>query len=194
MTQTIAIDFLAPPAAPAMRLAGWALLAVAIGVALLAAERHEALRLAIDEAADRRERLATRNALAARDRGAAPAEAADAAAAKARWQRARAVIEPLSVPWASLFVALEAAAGAGITLEALEPAPEAAKVRIAGQAGTLDAALAYTRRLAAQPGWQRVHLVRYATPSADAAAASAPAAAAAGPRIDFGVEASWSRP
>ncbi|MCG6877296.1 MAG: PilN domain-containing protein, partial [Betaproteobacteria bacterium] len=72
---------------------------------------------------------------------------------------ANAVIERMNVPWDALFRELEAAAGDGVALLAIQPDPTSRRVRIAGEARELGAVLGYVERLEAREGLAHVHLL-----------------------------------
>lgn len=170
------LDFIARPA-PLARAAGWLLLLAAVAGAALLARHHETQRASIDGLLDRQARLQGPVVNAQSPQAAAQVQAQQQL--QTRW---RAVVEPLAVPWAALFGALESVPARGVVLNELVPDAQAGRLRLAGQAPDLQAALAYIDRLAAQPVLADVHLVQYA-PMPDAAAGG----------IGFVLEATWRR-
>lgn len=123
----------APPAALASLLLG----AIALGAAVwnysAANFQHESL-------------VATLNVAPAVD--AAPGvDEARRRAQDEEAKRAAAVLANLSVPWQSLFGALESVAGNGVVLTGLQPEAEARRVRITGEARRFEDIPLYARRL-----------------------------------------------
>jgi hypothetical protein len=66
---------------------------------------------------------------------------------EAEARRAAAVMADLSVPWPSLFGALESVAGNGVVLTGLQPEAEARRVRITGEARRFEDIPVYAQRL-----------------------------------------------
>ena len=122
-----------PPAAVASLVVGALVLGAALWSYSAARFQHESL-------------LATVNV-------APPADAApglDESRRRARQEEARraaAVMANLSVPWPSLFGALESVAGNGVVLTGLQPEAEARRVRITGEARRFEDIPTYARRL-----------------------------------------------
>ena len=78
----------------------------------------------------------------------------------------------LSRPWQKLLLALESVSDPKAVLLEIRPDPVRGQIRLVAEAGTLDEALDYLRRLQKLPELQQSHLVSYATvPTAGGAAA-----------------------
>jgi len=78
----------------------------------------------------------------------------------------------LSRPWQKLLLALESVSDPKSVLLEIRPDPVRGQVRLVAEAGTLDEALEYLRRLQKLPELQQPHLVSYATvPTAGGSAA-----------------------
>lgn len=95
-------------------------------------------------------------------------------------QRANAVIDQLTVPWAELFDTLEAADARGVAVLSLAPNARDHTLRLAGEARGLDELLAYVARLASRPALSQVHLLGYSTVVKEGV-----------PLISFTLAASW---
>lgn len=123
----------APPAALASLVVG----ALALGAALwsysAARFQHESLTATVN---------------VAQPADSAPAlDDARRRAREAEAKRAAAVLANLTVPWPSLFGALESVAGNGVVLTGLQPEAEARRVRITGEARRFEDIPVYARRL-----------------------------------------------
>ncbi|TFZ05374.1 hypothetical protein EZ313_01490 [Ramlibacter henchirensis] len=79
-------------------------------------------------------------------------------ASTAEVQRANAVVARLSVPWDSLFMDIESAAGEGIALTGFEPEAGLRRLRIQGEARRFEDLTRYLGRLENAPSLQNVFL------------------------------------
>ncbi len=95
-------------------------------------------------------------------------------------KRANLVLEQMTVPWGVLFSELEATAGDGLALLAIQPDVPSRQVRIAGVAASLPVVTQFVTRLEAQPHLGRVHLVEHELRSGSA-----------GKPVAFSILASW---
>jgi hypothetical protein len=95
--------------------------------------------------------------------GATPA----AAAMKAELARANDTVRALSLPWAEVFGALEAANSADVSLLALDPMPDKRLLKLHAEARNMAAVLAYLRALAAGPVFSAVSLQSHQVQQAD---------------------------
>jgi hypothetical protein len=68
------------------------------------------------------------------------------------------VLRRLSLPWDSLFLTMESAAGGEVALLALEPDAEKQVVKVSGEAKDFTALLNYVTRLEAQEAFGPVYL------------------------------------
>ena len=98
-------------------------------------------------------------------------------------RRANAVIDQLSVPWADLFHAVEAADASGLAVLALTPNARDRTLRLAGEARSMGELLAYVERMAAQPTLRQVHLLGYSTAVRDGVSV-----------VTFTLAATWRQP
>lgn len=73
-------------------------------------------------------------------------------------KRANEVLRRLSLPWDSLFLTMESAAGEDVALLALEPDAEKQMVKVSGEARDFTAVLNYVTRLEAQEAFGQVYL------------------------------------
>ncbi len=110
-----------------------------------------------------------------------PAGRAPARATPAEVAEVRESVQRLSMPWDSLFVALESAASENVTLSAIEPDTRAGTVTIQGDGKDYLAALTYVLNLSRTEGLERVQLVRHEQKANDPK----------GP-VTFAVSAAWS--
>lgn len=81
------------------------------------------------------------------------------------------IAKRLERPWQRLFLALESVSDARIALLEIRPDPGRRTLRLSGEAGNLEEALDYLRRLQKLPELMRPHLVSYSvaqTPGAPA--------------------------
>lgn len=76
-------------------------------------------------------------------------------------RRANLVLEQMAVPWGVLFSELEATAGDGLALLAIQPDASSRQVRIAGVATNLSMVTQFVKRLDEQPHLGNVHLVEH---------------------------------
>lgn len=88
-------------------------------------------------------------------------EARSTEAAARELSRANEVLQKLSVPWESLFSALETTRGNRIALLAVEPDVHKAQVRIVAEAKTAKDMLDYLRRLGNESAFSGVALVSH---------------------------------
>ena len=162
--------------------AGALLLLLAALTAAGTAHRHERLVQERDTLQTQHTRLLARvegNSLSARAQANQPLDAATAR----RLLQARAVVEPLAVPWEGLFATLESVPTRGLQIQELVPDAQARTLRVSGQAQALPAVLAYLDRLADQPLLGQVHLV-----------SSQPQAVDGNPGLSFTLLATWTPP
>lgn len=73
-------------------------------------------------------------------------------------QQANEVLHRLSLPWGSLFLTMESAAGEEVALLALEPDAEKRVVKVSGEARDFTSLLNYVTRLEAQEAFGPVYL------------------------------------
>ncbi|KQP12650.1 PilN domain-containing protein [Pseudorhodoferax sp. Leaf267] len=144
------LDFLPP--SPLARWWGHGVLALGVAACGWAALRY----VQADEA--RTAALAQLQPAASRAQAAAPVPRE----LQAEIDAAQAVAATLAVPWDAWFRALESVAVPGVHLTALQPEAAGRRVRIAGQAGDLQQALAYVDALERTPGFARVLLADHA--------------------------------
>lgn len=147
-------------AAPPLRtrVAGVGLLLLAALAAAGTAHRHEQLQAQLDTLQAQQARLLARVGDQRAPAGGVAAGAADAQTQR-RLAQARAVIEPLAVPWERLFAALESVPTRTVQLQELVPDAQAHTLRLSGRAPSLPVVLGYLDRLAEQPLLGQVHLV-----------------------------------
>lgn len=122
-----------------------ALALLALAVAALAALRCSELGAearALEQEAARMSRPAARQAVQARPEA----------------DRPDPVRRALGVPWEQAWRALEQAGGADVSLLTLDAAPEQQRVRLSGEARSLQALLGYLRRLGASRAFAAVEL------------------------------------
>lgn len=169
------LDFKRQPASP-WRWWGWALLVAACAVAAMLAERHATLE---DLRAAKQAQL-DRLAQPSRPRATPGNAAALEVRTQAGVQRANLIIDQLTVPWDGLFDAVEAADARGLALLALTPTARDRTLRLAGEARSVPALLAYVQSLAAQQSLGQVHLLGYQTAVRDGA-----------PVVTFTLAANW---
>lgn len=158
----------------------WGLLPLLLAAlaAAFAAHQHQSLQWQVEALQARQDRL---------QQSLRPAPAAATAAAQAATQRrlaqALAAAEPLVVPWAQLFEALESVPTRKVLIQELVPDAAARSLRLSGQAPGLPEVLAYVERLSAQPLLGQVHLVSAEPVLRDGQSAMA-----------FSLQASWRSP
>ena len=141
------------PRKPALR-ADWVLLAVAlIWIADLGISYHGARQ----QLAQKEETLAKQ----ARTRGARDSGTSAANAPTAELAAAREAIQRLSLPWESLFGALEQAANEHIVLMNIQPEPRAGTAIVSGEANDFPAVLDYIAKLKNSGKLRQVHLVKH---------------------------------
>jgi hypothetical protein len=149
---------------------GRALLAVAIMVLVDAALQFRMLTTVIAQEREQLAQLGPRGARAAK-----PASAEEVAAARETVQR-------LSLPWASLFSAIESAASDQVALTAIEPDARNGTVKITGDSKDYLATLTYVLNLSRADGLSSVQLLRHETRQGDRAVAFTISAAWSGAR------------
>ena len=169
------LDFRRAPGG-AGRWLGWALLALAALAAAATVEHHTRVAEQHEAAVARQDRLEA--SLRKRLPRNTPADIDPATVAELK--RANQVIQQLAVPWDSLFDAVEAAGTQGTHLLALTPTARDRSLRLSGEAASVDAALTYVERLAAQPALSQVHLLGYSSVERDGANV-----------VSFSVTATW---
>jgi hypothetical protein len=125
-------------------------LAVVLVGGLLARYREAALELS---------RLQTAAGLVDTGRAAAPAVPREQLDEEAR--NAEAVVRQLTLPWATLFRAIEHAATRDVALLQLQPDPASRLLKLTAEARHSRAMFAYVRRLATADGLTEVHLVSH---------------------------------
>lgn len=85
----------------------------------------------------------------------------DMEAAALEIRNANEVLRKLTIPWDSLFRALEWSSGQNVALLAIEPDAEKHQVKISGEAKDISALWNYMGHLEAQPAFRRVILRRH---------------------------------
>lgn len=176
MMPALQINFGAAPATRGRAAGALMLLLAALGAAGTAHE-HEQLSQALERLQLQQTRLQNR---VEGGRQSATATLPPDAAMQRRLLQARAVVEPLAVPWDGLFTALESVPTRGVQIQELVPDAQARTLRIGGQAKDLPTALAYMERLAEQPLLGQVHLV-----------SSQPGTGEGSPLLSFALQATW---
>ena len=129
------------------RWAGRVLLAIALAVSGDAAYTYLSLHRAI----------AQREVVVAKAQPKKPARAVPAEEVAL----ARETVQRLTLPWSSLFGALESAANEQVALLAIEPDPRSGKVVISGDSKDYLAALSYVLNLSRSEALSAVQLVRH---------------------------------
>jgi Tfp pilus assembly protein PilN len=168
----IAIDF-------APRRLRWSALAVtlliaagALVVGLVAYQRQAGVRLAGQQ-----------SELAALERSRSETNRPRVPAGSVPAERVRAVndaIRRLNLPWDTIFAALAAVAHPHVALLSLQPQPQAGTIKLAGEAKTIEAMLAYQRRLESRPEFESALLTRHEIRTKDA-----------GQPVRFWIDARW---
>ncbi len=97
-------------------------------------------------------------------------------------KQANLVLRELGRPWPGLFDRLEAAAGPQIALLQIKPEAGKERIRLMGEARTLEDALDYVRRLSAEGGMQDVMLEQHQVVEDDAQKP-----------VRFSINARWNR-
>ena len=162
-------------ARPASPWAGWVLLAVAT---LFIADLGYSYFSARASVKDTEARLARQT----RAQGAAGRVAVTQRAATAEEiALARETVQRLSLPWDTLFGALESAATDRVSLVAIEPDVKSGTVVISGEARDYPAVLDYVVRLQGAKALQRPHLVKHELRPSDSKRP-----------VAFAVSAAWS--
>jgi Tfp pilus assembly protein PilN len=150
------LDFRRRQSAP-WRWLGWALLAAAVGVAIVFSEHHAQVEQLHAAAQGRAHLLKERfRGNVSRNR-ASSMDPQDQVSVK----RANAIIDQLTVPWGDLFDAIQTADARDLVVLSLTPNARDRSVRLVGEARSIDELLAYVERLAAQPALSQVHLLGY---------------------------------
>jgi Tfp pilus assembly protein PilN len=166
MMQKLQLDFVAEKRSSPWL--GWLLLGIAAFIAVDTGVSYHAARSTAKQA----EALLAQRLPAGR----APAKASPAEVAEVRES-----VQRLSMPWDSLFVALESAASENVTLSAIEPDTRSGTVTIQGDGKDYLAALTYVLNLSRTEGLERVQLLRHEQKANDPK----------GP-VTFAVSAAWS--
>ena len=91
------------------------------------------------------------------------------------------IAKRLARPWQRLFLALESVSDARIALLEIRPDPGRRTLRLSGEAGNLEEALEYLRRVQKLPELTRSHLVSYSVVQAPGAP----------PALRFIIQADW---
>ncbi len=177
-TAALQLDFKQPPASRA-RWVGWLVLAAAVPAVVLTSEAYSRADQTWDLAQSRHAHLQGRLQADSSQHMVAPPDAATLAAIR----RANAVIDQLSVPWADLFNAVEAADARGLGVLSLTPNARDRTLRLAGEARSMGEMLAYAERMAAQPTLRQVHLLGYSTAVRDGVSV-----------VSFTLAATWRQP
>lgn len=157
------IDFVPRP--PRSRIAGNALLAAGLVVALAGAWSIQSLReerVAIGEEVQR-----FHDAERPRNRG-ATGEATMAPERQREVVQANRIAARLNLPWSGLFDAIEGSAGDSVVLLALQPDPVDGTVRLTGEAKALPLVLEYLEVLQKQAVLSEVRLESHETQQQDA--------------------------
>jgi Tfp pilus assembly protein PilN len=166
MMQKLQLDFVAEKRSSPWL--GWLLLGIAGFIAVDTGVSYHAARSTAKEA----------EALLAQR---LPAGRAQASASPVEVAEVRESVQRLSMPWDSLFVALESAASENVTLSAIEPDTRSGTVTIQGDGKDYLAALTYVLNLSRTEGLERVQLLRHEQKANDPK----------GP-VTFAVSAAWS--
>jgi hypothetical protein len=88
-------------------------------------------------------------------------------ALKAELVRANDTVRALSLPWAEVFGAIEAANSADVSLLALDPMPDKRMLKLHAEARNMEAVLAYLRALAGNAVFSAVSLQSHQVQQAD---------------------------
>jgi len=150
------LDFLRP-AGPRLQV-GLALLALGVVAAVLVAWRFLALGRDVDEL---EVRLADVKRLERRELPRMRVSAGDPKVLAQEVGRANAVLASLTLPWDAMFGELESAANANVGLLAIQPDGSGRQVRLAGEARSFEALLAYVARLESTAGFANVLLATH---------------------------------
>ena len=177
-TAALQLDFKQPPASGA-RWVGWLVLAAAVPAVVLTSEAYSRADQTRELAKSRHVHLQGRLQAGSSQHMVAPPDATTLAAIR----RANAVIDQLSVPWADLFNAVEAADARGLGVLSLTPNARDRTLRLAGEARSMGEMLAYAERMAAQPTLRQVHLLDYSTAVRDGVSV-----------VSFTLAATWRQP
>lgn len=135
---------------------GLAVLAAALAALALLASHYYELGQRIDQWEDRVAHDARQAGHRARALQPVSAQAARDEALEV--QHANQVLRQLSLPWNTLFRAVESAGGENVALLSMEPDIQKGSVRISGEAKNFDAMLEYIRQLATRDVFGSVHL------------------------------------
>jgi Tfp pilus assembly protein PilN len=127
---------------------GVLLLAMVTGVLLLAIGHYRTLHGQLDEAVRQSRKMGQAGTIVATPGREMAQEVSNA----------NSVLRQLSVPWETLFQAVEAAAGSKVTLLTLEPDVEKAQVKISGETRNYRTLLGYLSQLQAQAVFSSVSL------------------------------------
>ena len=134
---------------------GWGLLLAAVATGAAVADRHARIEQRHAAVQARHDALSQAlRATALRRTGAAPD-----AQLLADLRRANLIIDQLTIPWETLFAAVEAADVRGLGLLSLAPTARDRSLRVSGEARNLADLLSYVDRAAAQPALSQVHLL-----------------------------------
>ena len=136
----------------------WLLLGIGVLVAAVALFHYAALSR---ELSGWEARAAETMRHAQRGKSAGGPEAHSTEAAARELSRANEILQKLSVPWESLFSALEKTRGNRIALLAVEPDVRKAQVRIVAEAKTAKDMLDYLRRLGNEAAFSGVVLISH---------------------------------
>lgn len=139
--------------------AGWLLLAIGLGSAVLSVERHLTWSLAAEQFEARSFNQVASERAAVRKR----APARDQAALQQEVRAANRVIGELNVPWPELFRDLEAASDSTVALLAIQPDSNGRSLRVEGEARDYPAVLGFVRRLEETPAFSEVHAASHQT-------------------------------
>lgn len=141
------LDFHAAPRRP--RALGFALLALALGVAGLTLERYRELKTEL-------ERAHAVQGLLVGERRAAPKQSLDD-----ELKNAEAVVRQLALPWSAMVRSVEGAASPDVALLQLQPEARERLLRLTAEARSEGAMLEYLRRLTAAEPLAEVHLASH---------------------------------
>ena len=142
---------------PGRQRPGMLLLGAAIAVSVWIGFRYTGATTRVEEVraqVSRLKRDAARQTLLERGGVVSGREAATTGAA----DDGRSAANVLAERWESLLAALEAAAGESVTLLSVQP--DAGEVRLGGEAGSVDGATAYVKRLQAAREFEAVYLTQ----------------------------------
>lgn len=150
MPRRLELDYVARPRRP--RWLGYALLAVALGVAGDLVVRYRDVRLELERADNAQELLTTGR----QTPKVIPKERLDE-----QVKNAQAAVRQLTLPWALLIQTLEDATTKDVAILQLQPDASQQQLRIIAEARDKDAMLEYLRNLTAAKAFANAHLINH---------------------------------